>query len=85
VIAPFLFNTTIGALIALPAVIPIVALGVPMDIMSPRTGIGLRCLALPIIGVIYLGAVGSCFWLDVLYGVLIVTALPRLLLMILSA
>jgi len=38
-----------------------------------------RVLGVPLVGLIYLGAFGSFFWLDFLYGVAIAVVLPRYL------
>ncbi len=38
-----------------------------------------RIVATPIVGLIYLGAVGSFIWLDLAYGVVIALALPNLI------
>lgn len=40
----------------------------------------IRLLALPSVGIIYLGALGSYFWLDAVYGVFIIGFLPGVLL-----
>lgn len=39
-----------------------------------------RLVALPVILIIYLGAIGSFFWLDLIYGVAVAFFLPRYLL-----
>ena len=39
-----------------------------------------RFLGTPLVGIIYLGAVGSIFWLDLLYGAGVALGLPRVLL-----
>jgi hypothetical protein len=36
-------------------------------------------VAYPIVGLIYLGALGSFFWLDLLYGIGVVVGLPHLI------
>ena len=41
------------------------------------------CVA-PLVGVIYLLAIGSAFWLDLFYGVAVSLALPRLMVAVLS-
>lgn len=38
-----------------------------------------RIIATPIVGVIYLGAIGSFFWLDAAYGFIMALAIPSLL------
>ena len=39
-----------------------------------------RLVGTPLVGAIYLGAIGSVFWLDVIYGVMVAWGLPRALL-----
>jgi hypothetical protein len=46
---------------------------------SEQTPMLLRALAVPIVGLIYVGAIGSMIWLDVVYGGLVALALPSLL------
>lgn len=41
--------------------------------------VGARLAGTPIVGLIYLGAIGSVVWLDLLYGVGVVVGLPILL------
>lgn len=43
----------------------------------------LRVLVAPVIGLIYLGALGSFFWLDLVYAIAIVFLLPKALIAIL--
>jgi len=43
-----------------------------------------RILVFPLVGIIYLGAIGSFFWLDAIYGVFIAMALPNILVGILA-
>ena len=38
-----------------------------------------RLIAAPIVGVIYLGAIGSVVWLDLIYGAAVVVFLPNLI------
>jgi len=38
-----------------------------------------KLIAIPIVSLIYLGAIGSMFWLDVLYGAAVALALPNLI------
>jgi hypothetical protein len=111
-IAPFLANTVIGAIIALPAAIPVftfesgsvvdyvlIWLGVSITmhafpstgdaasiwaaVRSRGTGLATRVIATPIVGLIYLGALGSFFWLDLFYGIAVAAALPAALVRIL--
>ena len=39
-----------------------------------------RLVGTPVVAVIYLGAIGSAFWLDLLYGAMIAIVLPMLIL-----
>ena len=48
-------------------------------IKEPGTSILTRIVGAPIIGLIYLGAAGSVFWLDLFYGVGVSYGLSRLL------
>jgi hypothetical protein len=43
-----------------------------------------KIIGYPVIGLIYLGTLGSFFWLDLLYGIGVAIGLPRLLVMLLS-
>lgn len=110
---PFIFNTLIGALIALPGSLPVftfqngnllhfllIYLGVSIAMHAfPSTGdanviwetvnkketpFWFKLLAYPIVGIIYLGALGSVLWLDLLYGMAIAIGLPRLLISLLA-
>ena len=47
---------------------------------SPLT----RLVATPIVGIIYLGAIGSFFWLDLMYGLALAMFFPRLLVWVLA-
>jgi hypothetical protein len=48
-------------------------------VKSPETPVWTKILGAPIVGIIYLGALGSVFWLDALYGVAVAGFLPRLI------
>ncbi len=107
-IGPFFVNSIVGALIASPAVIPVIKfeagnplqyvliwLGVSIAMHAfPSTGDAasiweavkgsdvpalVKVVAYPVVGIIYLGALGSMFWLDALYGIAIAGVLPNLL------
>jgi hypothetical protein len=107
-IGPFLVNSVVGAIIAMPAAIPVLELnaGSPIDyvliwlgvsiamhsfpstgdarsiwaaLKSPGTTILTKAIATPIVAIIYLGAVGSFFWLDLAYGVALALGMPHLL------
>jgi len=107
-IGPFFVNTIIGALLALPAFLPVVQfesatlldyilfwLGISIAMHAfPSTGDAanvwsllkrsetpfiVKLIGAPIVGLINLGAIGSFFWLDLIYGVAIAALLPNLL------
>jgi hypothetical protein len=50
------------------------------EIWSQGAPLSARLVGSPIVALIFLGAIGSVFWLDVFYGFGIVFGLPRLLL-----
>lgn len=106
-IAPFLVNSILGALVALPGAIPVmqfesgsplhyalVWLGVSIamhavpstvdalamweSIEKPGVSWLARIVVGPMIGLIYLFSLGSFFWLDAIFGGLVVMALPYL-------
>lgn len=112
-IGPFVVNTILGALIALPAAMPVfkfnnagpmdyvlIYLGVSIAMHAfPSTGDAnniwavtkeqdtpwwIKALAFPVVGLIYIGSIGSFFWLDLIYGVAIAVGLPNLLIALLS-
>ncbi|MFN8242622.1 MAG: DUF3267 domain-containing protein [Ferruginibacter sp.] len=107
-IGPFFVNSILGAVIALPAALPVfsfnsanpldyllIYLGVSIAMHAfPSTGDGnqiwnalkepgtpawLRIIGYPLVGLIYIGSIGSFLWLDLLYGVAIAIGLPKLL------
>jgi hypothetical protein len=107
-IGPFIVNTVLGALIALPASMPVfelnnatlldyllIYLGVSiamhafpstqdaqnvLDIARRKDSpFWLRVLGYPIVGLIYIGSLGSMFWLDLVYGVVIAMGIPHLI------
>lgn len=112
-VGPFLINTLLGGLVALPGSAELmkgrtpsvfgwgfVWLGLSIAMHAfPSTGdarslwsslwssgsswLG-RMVGVPIVLVIYLGAIGSVFWLDLVYGLAVVALTPRLLVMLLS-
>lgn len=51
------------------------AAGVPLRV---------KIIAYPIVGIIFLGAIGSFFWLDAIYGVGVALAGPKLLVAVLA-
>src|SRR5215204_4714963 len=105
-IGPFFINTILGALIALPASLPVLHFGhaaSPLDAVLiylgvsismhafPSTGdaaaiwqsvneggtpLWVKIIAYPVVGLIYLGALGSFFWLDLVYGIAVVMGVP---------
>jgi hypothetical protein len=48
------------------------------------TPIWLKIIGYPIVGIIYLGSIGSFFWLDLLYGVGIAIGLPNLIIYLMN-
>jgi hypothetical protein len=107
-IGPFFLNTIVGALIALPAALPVftfengnlidyllIYLGVSIAMHAfPSTGdanviwqalkdkdtnLLVKIAGYPIVGLIYLGSLGSFFWLDLLYGMGVAIGLPKLI------
>ena len=116
-IGPFFVNTILGALIALPAVIPILnfnaqfgekqllyyfliwvgvsiamhsfpstgdAKGIWKEVRSNQTSILTKIIGAPIVLFIYIGAIGSAFWLDLAYGIAVVAFLPNLIIKLIS-
>jgi hypothetical protein len=110
---PFLINTFLGFIIAMPAALQykfdtagpvdffLLYLGVSIAMHAfPSTGdasslwdsvmkndnspIFIKILVAPIVGLIYLGALGSFFWLDLLYGIGVAVGLPWLIIQTLS-
>jgi hypothetical protein len=107
-VGPFVVNTILGALIALPAALPMFKFDNPMPVdylliylgvsvamhAFPSTGdakaiwetlkeeetsLPVKIIGYPIIGLIYLGSLGSFFWLDLAYGVAVAVGLPNLI------
>lgn len=48
---------------------------------NPNVNLSVKILVAPVIGLIYLGAVGSVVWLDLLYAVFMAMVLPNLIVM----
>lgn len=46
-------------------------------VKNPATAMHTKIVAVPIIGMIYIGALGSFVWLDAIYGVAVAMHLPR--------
>jgi len=51
---------------------------------APGVPLGVKMIAYPIIGIIFLGAVGSFFWLNVMYGGVVAIAVPMVLVALLA-
>lgn len=112
-IGPFIVNTLLGGLIALPAALPMFEFGNPgvLDYVLIYLGVSIamhafpstgdakaiwqainekntswlvKVVAYPIVGLIYLGAFGSFFWLDLFYGIGVAVGFPHLLINLLS-
>lgn len=106
---PLAFSSVLGALIALPGMLPLIQrhpafpssyilvwLGISIAMHAfPSTGdakaiwrsiwsrdasIVAKLFGVPVVIMIYIGALGSVFWLDVIYGVAICALSPWLLL-----
>jgi len=52
------------------------------QINDKNTPVIVKILGYPVVGLIYLGSLGSFFWLDLLYGIAVTVWLPRLLISI---
>jgi hypothetical protein len=112
-VGPFIVNSIVGAIIALPAVIPVfelndagaldfllMYLGISIAMHAfPSTGDAqailqsirekdtkplIKIIGYPIVGLIYLGTLGSFFWLDFLYGMAVAVGLPYLFISLLT-
>lgn len=112
-IGPFIVNTVLGALIALPAAMPVfkfdnagpqeyllIYLGVSIAMHAfPSTGDAnniwqatkkedtpwwIKIISYPVVGLIYLGSIGSFFWLDLIYGIAVAVGLPNLIIALLA-
>ena len=53
-------------------------------VMAPSGPILAKIVGIPLIGLIWIGAVGSVFWLDAIYGGLVIAFVPGLLVDLLS-
>jgi hypothetical protein len=107
-IGPFIINSFLGALIALPASLPVFVLhdARPLDylliylgvsiamhafpstgdanviwqvVKDKNTNLFVRIVGYPIVGLIYLGSLGSFFWLDLIYGIGVAVGIPQLI------
>jgi hypothetical protein len=55
------------------------------SVKGPGVSSVVRFMAAPIIGIIYLTALGRIFWLDLIYGIAVAVGIPTLLVAICSA
>ena len=105
-IGPLFVNTTVGLLIAFPAVLGafkfdtgdgidffLIWLGLSIamhafpsigdarsiwkTVTSHQNSVFVKVVAIPLILLIYLGAAGSFFWLDAIYGICVVLFVPN--------
>jgi hypothetical protein len=53
-------------------------------VKEESTPFWVKIIAYPVVGLIYLGAFGSFFWLDLVYGIAVILGLPHLLISLLS-
>ena len=53
-------------------------------IKQKETPLWLKIIGFPVVGLIYIGSVGSFFWLDLLYGMAIAIGLPNLIISLLA-
>lgn len=116
-VGPFFVNTIVGALIAMPAAIPILNFGVDLNantlgsyfliwvgvsiamhsfpstgdaksmwtaIKSKETPILGKIFGAPIVILIYIGALGSIVWLDLIYGMAVVAFIPNMIIKMLA-
>ncbi|MFD0794329.1 DUF3267 domain-containing protein [Mucilaginibacter litoreus] len=54
------------------------------DVKDPATPFWAKIVGYPVIGLIYIGSIGSFFWLDLAYGVALAVGIPNLLVNILA-
>lgn len=60
------------------------AAGIWKAAKNPQTPMALRIIAAPLVGLIYLCAVGSVIWLDFFYGVAVAMLIPNLVVYLLA-
>lgn len=53
-------------------------------VKEENTPLWIKIIAYPVVGLIYLGALGSFFWLDLIYGIAVILGLPHLLIALLT-
>jgi hypothetical protein len=107
-VGPFFVNTILGAVISLPAALPVftfhnagpldyllIYLGVSIamhafpsrgdadsiwnSMKESNTPVWIKIIGYPIVGLIYLGSLGSMVWLDLLYGIGVAVFFPKLI------
>lgn len=113
-VGPFLVNSIVGSLIAMPAAIQIIQfkdssnilyllltwLGVSIamhsfpslgdaksiwkSVWAKETGILIKIIGTPVVGIIMICALGSFFWLDLLYGIGVAVFIPNILISLLA-
>ncbi|HEV3324649.1 MAG TPA: DUF3267 domain-containing protein [Puia sp.] len=112
-VGPFIVNTIVGALIALPASLPVFTFHTagPLDYVLIYLGVSIamhafpskgdanviweamkesntpawvKFIGYPVVGLIYLGSLGSFFWLDLLYGIGVAVGIPNLIIRLIS-
>ncbi|MFB9842658.1 DUF3267 domain-containing protein [Mucilaginibacter ginsenosidivorans] len=49
------------------------------DLKEPETPVWVKIVGYPVIGLIYVGSLGSFFWLDLIYGGAVAVGLPNLI------
>lgn len=49
------------------------------SVMKEDSSLFLKIVTVPLVGLIYLGALGSFFWLDLVYGIAVAVWLPKLI------
>lgn len=54
------------------------------QVSQKETALWIKILSYPIVGLIYLGSLGSFFWLDLLYGVGVAIGFPQLVIWLLQ-
>lgn len=52
------------------------------ELKRKETPIFYKIIITPIVGIIYLGAAGSMFWLDIIYGIAVAALIPNILIRI---
>ena len=54
------------------------------DVKDPETPFWAKIIGYPVVGLIYIGSIGSFFWLDLAYGVALAVGLPNLLIALMA-